>query len=195
MGSLILEQADASGLLYRRNRYYDPASGRFTQMDPIGLAGGLNLYGFAGGDPVNFSDPFGLCPDPEDGWCRLFEAGMAGLGATVGLIAGGGVGLGATVLSGGALAAPAVAATAATTALGAAYGLAAGRALSNVLFSKSGREQEPGQQYEEISEAQQRVRRQGQPDKINSIKKSKQRDRVQIRDEAEEALGALRERP
>ncbi len=28
----------------------------------IGLAGGLNLYGFANGDPVNFSDPFGLCP-------------------------------------------------------------------------------------------------------------------------------------
>jgi hypothetical protein len=32
----------------------------FTQPDPIGLAGGLNLYGYAGGDPVNFSDPFGL---------------------------------------------------------------------------------------------------------------------------------------
>lgn len=28
------------------------------------MAGGLNLYGFAGGDPVNFSDPFGLCPEP-----------------------------------------------------------------------------------------------------------------------------------
>src|SRR5689334_24017449 len=33
-----------------------------TQEDPLGLAGGLNLYGFANGDPVNFSDPFGLCP-------------------------------------------------------------------------------------------------------------------------------------
>ncbi|MGH7626876.1 MAG: hypothetical protein ACREOJ_16365, partial [Gemmatimonadaceae bacterium] len=29
--------------------------------DPLGLAGGLNVYGFNGGDPVNFSDPFGLC--------------------------------------------------------------------------------------------------------------------------------------
>jgi len=33
-----------------------------TQEDPIGLAGGLNLYGFAKGDPVNFGDPFGLKP-------------------------------------------------------------------------------------------------------------------------------------
>nr|WP_238343239.1 RHS repeat-associated core domain-containing protein [Pantoea eucalypti] len=28
-------------------RYYDPDSGRFTQQDPIGLAGGLNLYQYA----------------------------------------------------------------------------------------------------------------------------------------------------
>ena len=37
-------------------------SGHYTQTDPIGIAGGLNTYGYAGGDPVNFSDPFGLCP-------------------------------------------------------------------------------------------------------------------------------------
>ncbi|MEX2110506.1 MAG: hypothetical protein WD802_07885, partial [Gemmatimonadaceae bacterium] len=36
------------------------------QPDPIGIAGGLNSYGFANGDPVNFSDPFGLCtPWPD----------------------------------------------------------------------------------------------------------------------------------
>ena len=29
------------------------------------MAGGLNLYGYANGDPVNFSDPFGLCPVPH----------------------------------------------------------------------------------------------------------------------------------
>ncbi len=61
-GSLLDGGADASGLIYMRNRYYDPAAGQFTQQDPIGLAGGMNLYGFAGGDPVNSSDPFGLCP-------------------------------------------------------------------------------------------------------------------------------------
>lgn len=60
MGSLKDNHRDASGQVYQRNRYYDPGTGRFTQEDPIGLAGGLNLYGFASGDPVNFSDPFGL---------------------------------------------------------------------------------------------------------------------------------------
>lgn len=36
------------------------------------MAGGLNLYAFGAGDPVNFTDPFGLCP-PE--WlCRLIGA-------------------------------------------------------------------------------------------------------------------------
>ncbi|MBX3174976.1 MAG: RHS repeat-associated core domain-containing protein [Gemmatimonadaceae bacterium] len=61
LGSLIDEQRDATGLLYRRNRYYDPTTGRFTQPDPIGLAGGLNLYWYGDGDPVNNSDPLGLC--------------------------------------------------------------------------------------------------------------------------------------
>ena len=36
-----------------------------TQEDPIGLAGGVNLYGLASGDPVNFSDPFGLCENEK----------------------------------------------------------------------------------------------------------------------------------
>jgi RHS repeat-associated protein len=69
-GNVISGNADASGYQYRRNRYYDPETGRFTQADPIGLGGGLNLYGFAGGDPVNYADPFGLvCPDPKDPHC------------------------------------------------------------------------------------------------------------------------------
>jgi RHS repeat-associated protein len=61
-GSLIRNSSDGSGLMYRRNRYYNPATGLFTQPDPIGLAGGLNLYGFAEGDPVSYDDPYGLCP-------------------------------------------------------------------------------------------------------------------------------------
>ncbi|CAA9297525.1 MAG: hypothetical protein AVDCRST_MAG68-145, partial [uncultured Gemmatimonadetes bacterium] len=63
-GNLIGGMRTASGQLYKRNRYYDPQTGRFTQEDPIGLAGGINLYGFANGDPVSYSDPYGLCPQP-----------------------------------------------------------------------------------------------------------------------------------
>jgi RHS repeat-associated protein len=67
IGSLPANGKGDAGLAYRRNRFFDPASGRFTQEDPIGIGGGLNLYGFAGGDPVNFSDPFGLCPEDVGG--------------------------------------------------------------------------------------------------------------------------------
>jgi RHS repeat-associated protein len=61
-GGLVDGMRDASGQMYMRNRYYDPQSGQFTQADPIGLAGGLNAYGFAAGDPVSYDDPYGLCP-------------------------------------------------------------------------------------------------------------------------------------
>jgi RHS repeat-associated protein len=64
-GNIIDTQQDGSGLVYKRNRYYDPASGRFTQVDPIGLGGGLSAYGFGGGDQVSFTDPFGLCKGIE----------------------------------------------------------------------------------------------------------------------------------
>lgn len=67
VGSLAINGQQSTGQLYRRNRHYDPLTGQFTQPDPIGLAGGLNLYGYAGGDPINFSDPFGLCPENETG--------------------------------------------------------------------------------------------------------------------------------
>jgi RHS repeat-associated protein len=41
-------------------RWYDPDVGRFTQRDPIGVAGGLNLYEYCYGNPVNLLDPWGL---------------------------------------------------------------------------------------------------------------------------------------
>ena len=65
-GTVLIDKADATGTYYRRNRTYDPSTARFTQEDPIGLAGGINEYGFASGDPANFSDPFGLCPPCTD---------------------------------------------------------------------------------------------------------------------------------
>jgi RHS repeat-associated protein len=66
LGSLLSDKQDKTGTFYRRNRVYDPLTRQFTQEDPIGLAGGLNVYGFASGDPVTFTDPFGLMSCPPD---------------------------------------------------------------------------------------------------------------------------------
>ncbi len=56
-----------SGLIYYGYRYYDPRQGRFINRDPIGEAGGINLYGFVGNSPVNRVDFLGLnWPDECD---------------------------------------------------------------------------------------------------------------------------------
>jgi RHS repeat-associated protein len=48
-----------TGFSYYGLRYYSPFLGRFINRDPIGLAGGLNLYGFVGNDPVGSFDVLG----------------------------------------------------------------------------------------------------------------------------------------
>jgi RHS repeat-associated protein len=51
---------EETGLSYNLHRYYDAATGRYMQADPIGLAGGWNRFGYVGGDPLNAIDPDGL---------------------------------------------------------------------------------------------------------------------------------------
>jgi len=50
---------DETGLHYNLFRYYDPQMGRFIVQDPIGLAGGINLYQYAV-NPLSWVDPWGL---------------------------------------------------------------------------------------------------------------------------------------
>jgi len=55
-----------TGLYYNWNRYYDPEMGRYVTSDPIGLGGGLNTFGYVGGNPLRYSDPMGLVAGVDD---------------------------------------------------------------------------------------------------------------------------------
>ena len=47
------------------HRYYDWSAGRFLTRDPIGQAGGINLYGYCQSSPVGRADPSGGVPEPS----------------------------------------------------------------------------------------------------------------------------------
>ncbi len=61
---------------YNRARYYDPMAGRFLNEDSIGFGGGNNFYAYVDNDPVDQSDPLGLCaPSPAMKNClqKIFD--------------------------------------------------------------------------------------------------------------------------
>jgi len=94
---------DETSTHYNINRDYDPKMGRYVQSDPIGFDGGVNSYGYVGGNPLVAVDELGLkkidwfsskgstnqwfktkaipsIPDKK-GWCLVFTHGEgAGIG-------------------------------------------------------------------------------------------------------------------
>nr|WP_255263711.1 RHS repeat-associated core domain-containing protein [Pseudomonas aegrilactucae] len=62
-----------TGLHYNRYRYYDPEVGRFIGQDPIGYAGGLNLFAYTP-NPVGWIDPLGLTGDPATATHVTYQA-------------------------------------------------------------------------------------------------------------------------
>ena len=63
------ERDPDTGLIFYRARWYDPSQGRFITQDPIGVAGGLNTYLYAGDDPADLIDALGLQDGPRN-WLR-----------------------------------------------------------------------------------------------------------------------------
>jgi RHS repeat-associated protein len=62
-GQWTIPEAEGLGLpemYYNLFRWYVPGWGRYGQADPIGLRGGMNLFGYVKGNPLRFVDPFGL---------------------------------------------------------------------------------------------------------------------------------------
>ncbi|HRP08281.1 MAG TPA: RHS repeat-associated core domain-containing protein [Gemmatimonadales bacterium] len=59
--------ADWGGVQQFRHRAYDPGTGTWIQEDPLGVAGGVNVYQYNNGNPVTFSDPMGMCPEDAGG--------------------------------------------------------------------------------------------------------------------------------
>lgn len=59
-----------SGLIYLRNRYYDPSIGRFITEDPA--RDGLNWYVYCRNNPIRYIDPTGYITEEEQ---KMYESG------------------------------------------------------------------------------------------------------------------------
>lgn len=56
-----------TGAILCQHRYYDSATRRFINRDPIGYGGGLNFYAYCANNPINSADPSGFNPSSDGG--------------------------------------------------------------------------------------------------------------------------------
>ncbi|WP_367417981.1 RHS repeat domain-containing protein [Snodgrassella alvi] len=103
---------EETGLSYNYFRDYDAKTGRYIQNDPIGLAGGVNTYGYVGANPLLYIDIFGLSywdcilNKSKKAYDRGHEFGTktgtalgAAAGGAIGMVVGGGLsGAGCTMV-------------------------------------------------------------------------------------------------
>ena len=77
-----------TGLVHLGAREYDPQTGRWLTPDPIGFAGGPNLYGYVLADPINYIDPLGHWSAAVEGFVSGFAQGASEgwQGMSVGII-------------------------------------------------------------------------------------------------------------
>jgi RHS repeat-associated protein len=66
---------DDAELYHYRARVYDPETGEFLQQDPVFS---MNPYAYTGNNPVNYTDPLGLCVNDGKGGRYTYDAYVAG---------------------------------------------------------------------------------------------------------------------
>jgi len=116
-------RSEGGGLYRTRYRVYHAGLMRFTAKDPLGLAGGGNLFAYCNGNPLALVDPWGFCAvyswwSDSEVWQSAGSGALQGAGtyaeglvigaAGAGVVAGGAVvavtvGVPATVVTGGLL--------------------------------------------------------------------------------------------
>ncbi|PTN12731.1 RHS repeat-associated core domain-containing protein [Nitrosomonas aestuarii] len=88
-------------LHYNYFRDYEPQIGRYLSSDPIGLAGGVNTYGYVNANPLSFTDPTGEAIPALIAACAGNPACAAAISAGVGAFSGAAINLASQLFSNG----------------------------------------------------------------------------------------------